>query len=80
MDSKQRTFELVDYNLFYPWDVNHDLKVDIVDLAVLEAYFGEYFYSVEVNNPDVNRDGIVDISALVLVGEHYGEIYVPGRW
>jgi hypothetical protein len=80
MDSKQKAFELVDYDLFYPWDVKHDLKVDAVDLAVVGKYFGEYFYSVEVNNPDVNRDGIVDISDLVLVGEHYGEIYRPGRW
>ncbi|MBM3242221.1 hypothetical protein FJZ31_38625 [Candidatus Poribacteria bacterium] len=72
-------YELVDYKLFYPWDVNHDLKVDVVDLAEVEAYFGEYFYIIAVNNPDVNRDGIVDISDLVLVGKHYGEIYLPGQ-
>lgn len=78
MDSSQKVFELVDYKLSYPWDVNHDLKVDVVDLAAVEAYFGEYFYIIAVNNPDVNRDGIVDISDLVLVGKHYGEIYLPG--
>ena len=78
MDSNQKIFELVDYKLFYPWDVNHDLKVNAVDLAAVGTYFGEYFYSIAVNNPDVNRDGIVNISDLVLVGEHYGEIYLPG--
>jgi len=78
MDSSQKVFELVYYKLSYPWDVNHDLKVDVVDLAAVEAYFGEYFYITAVNNPDVNRDGIVDISDLVLVGKHYGEIYLPG--
>lgn len=79
MDSSKVVFELVDYKLSYPWDVNHDLKVDVVDLAEVEAYFGEYFYTIAVNNPDVNRDGIVDISDLVLVGKHYGEIYLPGQ-
>ena len=77
MDSNRRVFELVDYKLFYPWDVNHDLKVDVVDLAAVGEYFGEYIYSMVANNPDVNRDGIVDISDLVLVGEHYRESYLP---
>jgi hypothetical protein len=77
MDSSKVVFELVYYKLFYPWDVNHDLKIDILDLAAVGAYFGEYFYTIAVNNPDVNRDGIVDISDLVLVGKHYGEIYLP---
>ncbi|HIE25860.1 TPA: hypothetical protein EYP66_01075 [Candidatus Poribacteria bacterium] len=79
MDSKQVVFELVDYKLFYPWDVNHDLKVDVVDLAEVGVYFGAFFYGTEANNPDVNRDGIIDISDLVLVGKHRGEIYLPGQ-
>ncbi|MFQ6043014.1 MAG: dockerin type I domain-containing protein [Candidatus Poribacteria bacterium] len=79
MDSKQVVFELVDYKLFYPWDVNHDLEVDVVDLAEIGAHFGEFFHDIAADNPDVNRDGIVDISDLVLVGKHRGEIYLPGR-
>jgi hypothetical protein len=77
MDSSERVFELVNYKLFYPWDINGDLKINLADLAVIESYFGEYFYNVEIYNPDVNRDGIVDIFDLVLVGKHYGETYSP---
>ena len=77
MDSSKVVYELVDYKLFYPWDVSHNLKIDILDLAAIRAHFGEYFYTIAVDNPDVNRDGIVDISDLALVGKHYGEIYLP---
>jgi len=77
MDSSQRISELVNYKLFYPWDINGDLKVDLLDLAVVESNFGEYSYNPKMYNPDTNRDGIVDISDLVLVGKHHGEMYLP---
>ena len=77
VNSSGVVFELVDYKLFYPWDVNHDFRVDLLDVKVVAAYFGEYLTSAPANNPDVNGDGLVDIIDLVLVGIHFGETYRP---
>ena len=77
VNSSGVVFELVDYKLFYPWDVNHDFRVDLLDVKAVAAYFGEYLTSAPANNPDVNGDGLVDIIDLVLVGIHFGETYRP---
>ena len=56
-----------------PGDVNGDGNVDISDLVLIGAHFGERIITPPANNPDANRDRIVDISDLVLVGRHLGE-------
>ena len=56
-----------------PWDVNHDKKVNILDLVLVGRYLGES--PAQLTNADVNGDGAVDISDLALVGKHFGEKY-----
>lgn len=75
MDTSGVIFELVEYELFYPWDVNGDMKVDILDLLIVSNHFGEHITNTSKNNPDVNGDGIVDISDLISIGRHFGERY-----
>ena len=76
MNSQKNVFELVEYELNYPWDVNGDRRIDISDLVIVGSHFGERIYSPpKRNNPDVNGDGAVDISDLVLIGRHFGEKY-----
>jgi len=75
MNTSGVIFELVEYELFYPWDVNRDMKVDVMDLILVGRRFGELVMGTTENNPDVNGDGVVDISDLVLVGKHFGDKY-----
>jgi len=81
MDGRGTTFELVEYELNYPWDVNRNLRVDIFDLLIVGNHFGESIYSPPGrNNPDVNGDGVVDISDLVIVGRNFGKKYTPSGY
>ncbi|MGQ9610727.1 MAG: dockerin type I domain-containing protein [bacterium] len=48
-------------------DVNKDKKVDFNDLEIVKKSFGKIIDQVQIYNPDVNRDGIVNIIDLVLV-------------
>lgn len=75
MNTSGVIFELVEYELFYPWDVNGDMKVDVMDLIIVSERFGESVSGKTYNNPDLNGDGVVDISDLVLIGRHFGEKY-----
>ncbi|GEM_PF-4089177 len=54
----------------FPWDVNGDNQVNIVDLVTVAQKFGEVG---EVGSADINGDGGVDIVDLVLVAQHFGE-------
>ena len=74
-DTNRNIFELVQYKLFLPWDVNHDQRIDIYDLVLVGKHFGERIISEPEDNPDVNGDGIVNIFDLVLIGSHFGEQY-----
>jgi len=71
--STRVVFELIQYKLSLPWDVNHDQRIDIYDLILVGKRFGERIIGEPENNPDVNGDGIVNIFDLVLVGSHFGE-------
>lgn len=52
-----------------PWDVNKDGVINILDLTLVAANFGE-----TVPTPaDVNGDGVVNILDLTLVASHFGE-------
>ena len=75
MNTSGVIFELVEYELFYPWDVNHDLKVDLMDVIIVSEHFGESVTGKTYNNPDVNGDGVVDIADLVLIVRHFGLNY-----
>ena len=46
-----------------PWDLNFDGVVNVQDLAIVAAHFGE----TNAGAADVNRDGVVDIRDLVVV-------------
>ncbi len=46
-----------------PWDVNFDGSVNVQDLAIVAAHFGE----ANAGAADVNQDGVVDIRDLVVV-------------
>ena len=58
----------------YPWDVNDDGTVGILDLIVVASELGRVIDGVVFGqNPDVNRDGVVDVSDLIAVGVHFEE-------
>ena len=59
----------------YPWDVNGDGVVNVLDLVFVGQHLGEEIIEPMLQNPDVNRDGIVDIYDFILVGQHFGEEY-----
>ena len=46
-----------------PWDLNFDGVVNVQDLAIVAAHFGE----ANTGKADVNQDGVVDIHDLVVV-------------
>ena len=54
-------------------DVNSDGRVDILDLVLVEAHFGEKITDAKTPNPDVNGDGSVDISDLTMIGIYFEE-------
>ena len=61
-------------NLRAPWDLNWDLKVDIVDLAMVGRSFGATSGTPGWDpRADVNSDGKVDIIDLVLIASHFGQ-------
>ena len=74
MNTSGVIFELVEYELFYPWDVNHDMTVDLRDVIIVSSHFGEAVAGT-TDNLDLNGDGVVDISDVVLIGNHFGETY-----
>ena len=51
----------------YRTDVNGDGSVNIVDLVLVAARYGETITGSSLPNPDVNRDGIVDIDDIILI-------------
>jgi len=46
-----------------------------MDVIIVSEHFGESVTGTTYNNPDLNGDGVVDISDLVLIGRHFGEKY-----
>ena len=48
-------------------DVNNDGLVNIIDLVLVAARYGEKIIGNPYPNPDVNRDGIVDIKDITLI-------------
>ena len=62
---------------FPAYDVNQDGIVNISDLVIVGAHFGEDVVNSPTHNPDVDGNGTVDISDLVLIELHFGEIIAP---
>ena len=54
-------------------DVNKDSIVDIRDLVLVAAAFGQPADRNVEHNPDVNRDGTVDVLDLVRISNSFGE-------
>ena len=48
-------------------DVNNDSDVNLVDLVIVASRYGERITGNPTPNPDVNRDGIVDLKDLMLI-------------
>lgn len=60
-----------------PSDVNHDLKVDIKDLAYAAKAYGSYLGGPRWNpSVDLNNDNRIDIKDLALIAKNYGKTYV----
>jgi len=61
--------------LFMPeWDLDWSARVDSVDLTTVSKQFDRNVL-IDFPNPDVNRDGLVDIFDLVKVGANYNKTY-----
>jgi Dockerin type I domain len=61
-------------NLRAPWDINWDLKVNIVDLVLVARAFGTTPGSPGWNPlADIDGDGHVDITDLTIVAIHFGQ-------
>ncbi len=61
-------------NVRAPWDLNWDLKVNVIDLAIDAIHYGETCASPNWYPPaDLNGDCKVDILDLALVALHYGQ-------
>jgi len=58
-----------------PVDVNKDYRVDAADLVILGRNFDTEVVGSVRPNPDVNRDGIVDLFDFVAVAVAFGETY-----
>jgi len=56
-----------------------DGKVDFNDLFLVGSNFSKTIKEPILPNPDVNRDGVVNVCDLVLVGLHFGEHYELNR-
>jgi hypothetical protein len=56
--------------LLVPGDANRDNKVDVGDLGILAANYGQSNASVEQG--DFNKDGIVDVGDLGILAANYG--------
>ena len=58
-------------------DVNRNMRVDIVDLAIAGKAFGSSpRYPTWNPNADINKDNMIDIRDLVLVAKSFGKTYV----
>ena len=57
-------------------DVNKDGVVNIQDLVLVAAAFGQPGDRTAEQNPDVNRDGIVNVLDLVRVSNSFGQTEV----
>jgi len=56
-------------------DVNHDCRIDIVDLSSVGASFGKSSGEPGYNpNADINGDGKIDIVDLAIVGTNFGKV------
>lgn len=69
--------EDTDTDILRAADVNTDGVVNILDLTLIAAHFGETPTEDQSPNPDVNRDGIVNILDLTLVASHFGKTVPP---
>jgi len=65
------------YNgLSYPWDLNKDRVVDMLDIIIIASCFGLTPESPRWNQlADLKVDGIIDLYDAVIVCAHYGEKY-----
>ena len=67
-----------------PWDVVTDSVIDIRDMAVVGQNLavpltapGDMDFTPDTDkyNPDVDRNGVVDVDDLIIVSNHFGESY-----
>jgi len=58
-----------------PWDVDQDGVVGVSDLVFVSYRLGENITGTLNPNPDVNGDAKVDILDIIVVAQHFGEIY-----
>jgi len=54
-----------------PGDINHDNIVDVSDLGILAANYGNTNANSEIG--DINKDGIIDIGDLGILASNYGK-------
>ena len=59
-----------------PWDLNRDKKVDNADVELFEKSFGKSTGESGYNpQADFNGDGVIDGKDLIILAEHFGEVY-----
>ena len=72
-----------------PWDVVPDSVIDVLDMVAVSQHLTSsqlaalltvqedmgQMPDAEVYNPDVDRNGVVDVDDLIMVSDHFGEVY-----
>ena len=60
-------------------DVDNDGRVNILDLVLVAIHFGSQIGNANYNAAaDLNRDGVIDVSDLLLIGQNLGMGAAPG--
>ena len=78
-----------DITILAPWDVVPDSVIDVLDMVAVGQHLGnselaallaaqegiDDIPDIEIYNADVDRNGTVDVDDLILVSDHFGEVY-----
>ena len=78
-----------DITILAPWDVVPDSVINVLDMAAVGQNLGdselatllvaqedvENIPDIDIYNTDVDRNGTVDVDDLILVSDHFGEVY-----
>jgi hypothetical protein len=79
MDEGKRLSIYGDFFSFYnivPWDLNQDRRINTQDLSIMAVAYSSKPQDTNWDpRADINEDGRVTMVDLIIVTNHYGEVY-----